>query len=335
MNDFERKDSHAARAAWLYYQEDMTQGDIARELGVSRSTVVRLLQRAKSEGLVQISLNVSAATFEAERNLERAFGIRTARIVPASRDDATQKRWFGHVAAEMLTDMVKDDAVVAVSWGTTLQALADALTVPSTAAGVEIVTLVGGLHNASRGANTFEVAKQFGQHFNASVRALHAPVYVQEEATALALAVDPGIQEGLAIARNASIVVFSIGSMCADTTMFQLGYIAPDQQEFLRRRGAVADIACRWIDSDGKPVELPSTINPVAITLEELREIPLRLAVAGGASKQEAILAGLRGGFVTHLVTDEQTASYLLASRTGASSDSARTRKRAGGERVS
>lgn len=313
MSDFERKDGHAARAAWLYYQENFTQGDIARELGVSRSTVVRLLQRAKSEGLVQISLNVSAATFRAEQTLERTFGLRRVRIVPASNDDQTQKRWLGHVAGEMLAEMVSNNAVLAVSWGTTMQALADSMMGASAVSGIEVVTLVGGLHNASLGTNTYEVAKQLGQHFHAPVRALHAPVYVQDEAIALGLATDPGIQEVLDFARRASVVVFSLGAMHADSTMFQLGYVDAEQQEFLRHRGAVGDIACRWIDSEGKAVDLPSTINPVAITLEELRKIPQRLAVAGGAIKQDAILAGLRSGFVTHLVTDEQTASYLLA----------------------
>lgn len=315
MTEFDRKGSEAARAAWLYYHEDLTQGDVARELGVSRSTVTRLLQRAKNEGLVQISLNVSAGTFQAERDLERGFGVQKVRIVPESGDDATLKRWLGHVAAESLVEMVTDNAIVAVSWGTTMQAMADSLIGQRPVAGAQIVALVGGLHNASRGTNTYEVAKQLGQYFNAPATALHAPVYVLDEATATGLAGDPGIQEVLELARKASMVVYSLGSLHDDTTMFKLGYISAEQREFLREHGGVGDIACRWIDRDGRPVALPASINPIGITLDELRAIPRRLAVAGGAEKHEVILAGLRGGFVTHLVTDERTAAFLLENR--------------------
>ena len=312
MTVFDRKSSESARAAWLYYHEDLTQGDIARALGVSRSTVTRLLQRAKNEGLVQISLDVSSGTFKAERDIERAYRVQKVRIVPESGDAAMQKRWLGCVAAEALVEMMTGSATVAVSWGTTMQAMADALIGQHPMPGAKIVALIGGFHNASRGTNTYEVAKQLGQYFNAPATALHAPVYVQDEAIAVGLAGDPGIQEVLDLARKASIVVFSFGSTHERTTMSQLGYISAEQREFLREQGAVADIACRWIDRNGRPVALPPSMNPISITLDELKARPLRLAVAGGEDKHEAILAGLRGGYVTHLVTDERTAAALL-----------------------
>lgn len=312
MTLFDKKNSAAARAAWLYYYEDLTQGDVARELSVSRSTVTRLLHRAKNEGLVHISLDVASVTFDSERQVERVYGLQKVRIVPESDNDSTQKRWLGHIAAESMVELMTDRATVAVSWGTTMQALVDSLIGQHPIPGAKIVALVGGLHNASRGTNTYEVAERLGQYFNAPTSALHAPVYVQDEATALGLADDPGIQEALELARTASIVIFGLGGMHERTTMSQLGYISAEQREFLRERGAVADVSCRWIDRDGRPVALPPSINPISITLDELKAIPRRLAVVGGADKHEAILAGLRGGYVTHLVTDERTAAFLL-----------------------
>ena len=315
MSEIDKKSSEVARAAWLYYHEDLTQAEIAIEMDLSRSTVTRLLQRAKNEGLVQISLNVSSATFKIERDLELAYGLRKVRIVPDSDDDSKQKRWLGRVVAELLVEMVHDGSTVAVSWGTTLQAMADSLVGQQPVAGTQIVALLGGLHNATRGTNTNDVARQVGQYFDAPVLALHVPVYVQDQATALGLASDPGIEDVLELARNASIVVFSLGAVHHETTMFKLGYITDEQEEFLRRHGAVGDIACRFIDRKGNPVEMPPAMIPTGISLEELKKIPQRLAVAGGDLKHEVVAAGLRGGFVTVLVTDERTAAYLLEKR--------------------
>lgn len=315
MIEFDKKNSEVARAAWLYYHENLTQADIARELGVSRSTVTRLLQRAKVEGLVQISLNVATGTFKAERDLEHAYGLEKVRIVPNSDDDATQKRWLGHVAGELIVSMVADNSIVAVSWGTTLLAIADSLVGQHPLAGAQIVALVGGLHNARTGTDANEVAKQLGQYFNAPARTLLAPIYVQDEATALGLANDPGIRDALELARKASIVVFSLGAMHEETTMFKLGHITSEQKAFLQEHGAVGEIACRWIDQNGNPVDLPPSINPIGVSLEDIKKIPCRLAVAGGAFKQEVVLAGLRGGFFTYLVTDERTAAGLLENR--------------------
>ncbi|HHF97997.1 MAG TPA: MarR family transcriptional regulator, partial [Candidatus Aerophobetes bacterium] len=40
------------RVAWLYYEEGLTQDEIARIFSLSRSKVVRILKRAREEGIV-------------------------------------------------------------------------------------------------------------------------------------------------------------------------------------------------------------------------------------------------------------------------------------------
>ena len=307
-----RRGSEVARAAWLYYLEELTQGEVAQELGISRSTVVRLLQRAKEEGLVRITLDVPREVFEMERELERLYGLRRVRLVPEAGDEEQLKRWLGRAAAELLVEMVKPGTTVAVGWGTTLQTMADLLVGEQAVAGVEIVTLIGGLHRASSGTNSNWVAEQLGRYFQAPAHALYAPVYVADRSTADALAQDPGIRDTLDLARQASLAIYGIGTLDEEATLVQLGYLSPEEQAFLRERGAVGDIACRWIDIRGNPVELPPTINPIGISLENLKGIPERLMVAGGELKREALLGALRGGYTTTLVTEEGTAANLL-----------------------
>jgi len=43
--------------------------------------------------------------------------------------------------------------------------------------------------------------------------------------------------------------------------------------------------------------------------------IPIRIGVAGGAGKVRPIIGALRGGYLTHLVTDSLTAKRILAER--------------------
>jgi deoxyribonucleoside regulator len=209
--------------------------------------------------------------------------------------------------------MARKNSIMALSWGRTLRAMADSLHGDVSVPGMKAVALIGGLHNADRGTNPYEVAKIVGRHFDAPARALYAPVYVRNAETAAGLASDTGLNEALDMARRASLVVFSVGSLSERATMLQLGYINPTEKDFLKSKGAVGDIACRWIDASGKPVELPPTIHPIGISLSELRHIPDRLLVAGGTSKTQAILASLHGGYATHLITDEAVATALLA----------------------
>ena len=98
----DRRGSEAARAAWLYYVEEFTQGEVARELRVSRSTVVRLLRRAKETGLVRITLDVPQDVFEMERELERLYGLERVRLVPDAGDGEKLKRWLALLLASAL-----------------------------------------------------------------------------------------------------------------------------------------------------------------------------------------------------------------------------------------
>ena len=312
MNDFERKSNAMARAAWLYYGEELTQSQIAEKLNVSRSTVIRLIQSAREIGLVKITIGVASDTFELERDLENRYGLRMVRLVPEAVDEQMQLRWLGQAAAAMLIELARDDSTIALSWGATMQAMADSLKGSTIRKGMLTVALNGGLHNASRGTNPHEVAEQVGQFFGAPSHSLYAPVYVRNEATAAGLYRDSGVQEALNLARNAALVVFSFGGIQQSATMLKLGYVTPDEREFLLRNGAVGEIAGRWIDRDGATVRTPPTIHPIGITVEELKRIPERMAVAGGAEKLNAIRAGLKGGLVTHFVSDERTALDLL-----------------------
>ena len=46
------------RVARMYYEWEMKQATIARQLGLSQSTVSRLLQQARNAGIIRISVSV-------------------------------------------------------------------------------------------------------------------------------------------------------------------------------------------------------------------------------------------------------------------------------------
>ena len=68
------------KIASMYYEEGLTQAEIARQRGVSRSLISKILMDAKNEGIVEVIINSeNAYTTGLERKLER-FQIQNARI---------------------------------------------------------------------------------------------------------------------------------------------------------------------------------------------------------------------------------------------------------------
>ena len=71
----------AYEAASMYYVQGETMEVIAHHLGVSRSTVSRLLARARQEGVVRVSLVQPGGAGSLEGRMAQVFGVRT-HIVP-------------------------------------------------------------------------------------------------------------------------------------------------------------------------------------------------------------------------------------------------------------
>src|SRR5258708_21487243 len=73
------------KATWLYHHRNLTQEQIAQQLGFSRPTIVRLLRQAAEQGLVPASLRPDALSgAELAAQLVARFGLREAFISPTA-----------------------------------------------------------------------------------------------------------------------------------------------------------------------------------------------------------------------------------------------------------
>jgi len=91
----------------------------------------------------------------------------------------------------------------------------------------------------------------------------------------------------------------------------QEGMIADNQWQELIQQGAVGDIMGRFLVSEGQAVDALANRCAVGLSLEDIAGKRL-MAVAGGAEKADAILAALRTGVITDLVTDVAAAQALI-----------------------
>src|SRR6266508_718534 len=91
------------RAAESYYLENKTQAQIAKLLGVSPSTVSRLLSRAREEGVVRIAIvRPQGRNDSLEQTLRQRFGIDesiVASVAAGASDDDAVRRVISAVAA--------------------------------------------------------------------------------------------------------------------------------------------------------------------------------------------------------------------------------------------
>ena len=93
-----------ARVARMYYEWDMRQSEIAKQLDLSQTTVSRLLNRSKEEGIIRISVNLPNGVYtELEETLVKKFGLRDVIVVDSLDDNENMiQRDLGAAAAYYL-----------------------------------------------------------------------------------------------------------------------------------------------------------------------------------------------------------------------------------------
>ena len=298
------------RACWLYYMEGCTQGQIARELGLNRIRVNRMLTAARESGLVQVRIGSPLTScVELEKALREEYGVDEAFVVPSPLSPAKTRHIVAAEGGRLLSERLHKDIVVAIGWGRTLRYSLNAMerrTIP----GMEVVSLTGGLTRVSM-LNSYEAALRLADMFNATCSYIAGPAFTDSEETRAMLLRQPMISDAFAHARNADIAYLSVGGLDMEASMAQLGLIGQDDIKTLEKAGAVGDILGYWVDADGEIVDHPLNRCVLAFPPEDLRNIPSVILVTGGLKRVAAIRAALRTGVVNTLVTDEKTAAAL------------------------
>ena len=300
--------------ARLYYEKGETQQEIATKLNISRPQVSRYLQQAREMGVVQIRIvDPREVCEELGRELKERFGLRDVLVLPlATTEPEELAQELGKAAARYLEDIVEAGDIIGIAWGNTLHQVARALSGNKQPPDIKVVQLKGGVTRTSTEFPTGELAVTFARAFNGTAYLLPAPTFVEDEAARDVLIREPSIQNILRLGRQANIALVSIGYPSRNSVLVKAGFFTAGDIENMRANGAVGDICSRFFRRDGSLYSTNLDRRTIGISLEEIKEKPYSIGVAGGLNRVEGILGALRGGYINVLITDEITAKGVL-----------------------
>ena len=309
------EDLLTVRVAELYYDEAKTQDEIGALLKVSRWKVGRLLTRAREQGIVRIEImHPRARRLGLERDLVDRFGIADAVVVPAPDNEDTELDRVAQAAADHLAALRPVPRTLAVSWGRTLTAVAEALP-EGWASGVSVVQLNGGVSLNRRSGGAASLAMTIAQRAGGQATLLPSPAILERVETKQAIEADRTVASILEQAVAAQTYLFSAGPADASSAHVENGYLKPADIEELARRGAVGDVLGRYIDADGNIVDPQLDARTVGVSLDRLRAAKQAIFVTAGALKHDIARTVVSNGLCSVLVTDETTARALLEER--------------------
>ncbi|RLC38193.1 MAG: hypothetical protein DRH33_04895 [Candidatus Nealsonbacteria bacterium] len=301
------------RVAHLYYEKDMNQREIAKLLGVSRPQISRMLTDAKKKGIVKITILDKVDSCEdLEASLKKYFNLKDAIVVPTTNYIPDMIRQvIGKIAANYLNSIVKNNCKIGVSWGISIYEMVKAIE-STEADGIEVVQLIGGLGQTAPVLQSFEFSKKLANKFNGTCHLLHAPGITSKREIADSLKKDKEINRILALGKVVDIAIVGLDALWRHRSLVQVENLSEDDLRTLEDKKAVGQTCFRFYDIRGNICDENLNERVIGISLDELKKIDTVIGIATSLDTIEAIVGGLRSGFLDVLISDEKTVEEII-----------------------
>ena len=295
-------------AAEMYYLYDMPQKEIADRLGVSRPWVSKLLKKAKEMDIVRIEVNSPlSGSPDLEQKIMNMYRIDHVSVIrPGAPGDYMN---LSVAAANYLISHIRQKDTLGVSWGTSIARMIDHV-VDMQLKDVTVVPVVGGAGSDVDCLSNVN-ANRLSNALGAGCRLLHANAYCADRNEYQVLMSNPMTREIIDLGEHADIILVGIGDM-EHSRVLEYEYLTAEDRQQILESTAVGDVAFRFIDSGGDEVDIDFNRRVVACDLSAMRKNAREvIALAYGTHKAQAIKAALKGGLLTTLFTDYDTARIL------------------------
>lgn len=302
------KQKRLAYVARRYYLEDQKQSDIARELGVSRPLVSRMLSEARELGLVEITVHEPGA--RAAKLLDRLSGsVRGGVLVEEGADNDETNRFLSQGAMELLEQL--GTRRLGVGWGYLIGQLVTWLErhpQPNSAV-TDICPLVGNASIPARNYQSNENVRLMAQQLGAIPHFLYLPALpesLEEKQLLCTTEVYRQIEQQWARLDTALVNIGDYPSSPDFASLVRYGSL-------LQRHRACGRMLIYYFNEEGALIQSDQDFA-VQIPLDTLRRCPNIIGVCSANTSAKALGGALKSGMFTHIVVRQELVREWLES---------------------
>lgn len=306
----------ATRVARRYYIDGRTKIEIGNELQLSRFKVARLLEAARSQGLVRIEIShPGTIDVELSARLQETFGLQHA-IVVNTHDEhqAALRQQLGVAAADLLTEIVAIDDVLGLAWARSVSAMVTELgRLPP----IEVVQLTGALSPVTGSSSaidddsSIDVVREVARISGGPAYLFFAPFLLADPSIAEAMRRQPDVSRAVARMSSVTKAVVGIGRWAPrQSTLYDAA--SGLERQRLSDEGVCAEVGGVCLSARGEPLNTSLNDRMLAMTAVQLGAVPNVIAIPYGVRKRPAVYAALRSGLIHSVVTHTSLAAALL-----------------------
>ncbi len=298
MNRNQEKLQKLAYVAQRYYLDDWKQSDIAKELGVSRPLVSRMLQEARELGVVKIMVCPPVSQGEAlVEQLRRSTSIRDGVLVEDGRDDDATNQLLSQGAVQLLWQL--RSRRLGIGWGHLIGQLVTWLEEhPQLSSTVtDICPLVGNASIPARNYQSNENVRLIAQQLGAAPHFIYLPALpdsLEEKQLLCSSEIYRQIQTQWDKMDTALVNIGNYPSSPDFASLVRYG-------DLLQQEHTCGRLLVYYFNPQGKVIQSEQDFA-IQIPLEQLRRCPNIIGVCSANTSVRALQGALKSGLFTHLV---------------------------------
>ncbi|PLS30863.1 DeoR transcriptional regulator, partial [Bifidobacterium margollesii] len=299
--------------AKMYYEDHLNQNEIARRLGVSRTSISRMLTDAQKHGILTITVNPPLLQeTEIAEEIKASFGIDHVTVVPSMDSEHDTLKAVGHVAAAKLVETLQPGMSLSMTWGRVIAEIVNEMP-DNNLENIHVTTMVGAIGGMQPELDGPDLARRMAKALHGTYEYINAPAVVITGGVRDQLISTVQIHDVLDKAAASDAMVYGVGTLDdPHSSLNQAGYISEQEQHLYQAQGGVGHLNARIIDADGNEVE-EFNKRVVSIPLAALASASCSMCVAAGVSKAPTLRAILRRRLTNYLIVDSRCAAAVLA----------------------
>lgn len=309
MKISQEKQKKLAYVARRYYLEDQKQSDIARELGVSRPLISRMLSEARELGVVEITIHEPGA--KAASLLERlrlSGSVQGGILIEDGEDEDATNQLLSQGAVDLLRQI--GARRLGVGWGYLIGQLVTWLEQnPQPHSTVtDICPLVGNASIPARNYQSNENVRLMAQQLGAAPHFLYLPALpdsLDEKQVLCSTEVYRKIHQQWEQIDTALVNIGNYPSSPDFASLVRYGSL-------LQQHHACGRLLVYYFNESGTVIQSDQDFA-IQIPLDTLRRCPNIIGVCSANTSAKALRGALRSGIFTHLVARSALVQSLFA----------------------
>lgn len=304
------------RIAKAYYQGGLSQQQISKRENISRPHVSRMLAKARESGIVNIKVEMPCELSLAnlQNELKSRLALEEVILVYASRErksaPADLALDIATMAAEKLPALLSGTHTVGIGWGYTMYQTSLLLSQSGGPSPITFVPLIGISGENSPYLQISVIVNRFAEKFEAQSFYINTP-FVRASSAVVAQGDRDRSARLKALWSSMDAAVVGLGPSFKEGG-FLTGEAPGEYKQVIAESDLVGDILANYFDEGGSIFDSSAYYEHFSLPLPMLKSVKKVICLAGGQNKVDGIIAAAKNGFISTLITDNNTAAAIL-----------------------